>query len=53
MLFWKTDTFGKGHKQEQSEHKDSSAIANVEEVLVHLVTLQMEVQVKHFVRWSS
>lgn len=45
-LCWKTDTFGKRHKKEQNVHQDSSAIANMEEVLVHFMTPQMEVQAK-------
>lgn len=38
MLRWIADTFGSGHKQGQSEHRDGGAVTNIGEVPVHFVT---------------
>lgn len=38
-LRWIADTFGSGHKQGQSEHRDGGAVTNIGEVPVHFVTL--------------
>lgn len=46
LLRWIADTFGSGHKQGQSEHRDGGAVTNIGEVPVHFVTLQ-KCEVEH------